>query len=242
MVERQSPCDAPVVIAPMTRVVSSGSSAIPVDARQPILALHGVSCTVPTGRGEPPAAIDGVDLHVHAGEFVLVSGESGGSLTALLAAASGLSRPSTGKVLLSGADFWALSRASRNRLRAARIALLRAPVSSRRALIPRGPKVAASVAAQGAWPVELRRDTLIQALTTSPGILIAEEPARDLDEAAKSEIMGLLRRLNEDEGLTILLACRDRSLSAYATRVVFLQGGLAAQDPAPARTFAAATR
>jgi len=173
---------------------------------------------------------------VRAGEIVLIDGESDRSVTAVLVAAALLSRPSTGKVLVGGADVWALSRGSRDRLRAARIGLLRTATPTWR--LPGRFRTPAARFAHDAPTAEHRLAAILRALETHPRILIADEPTRGLDPVVGSEIMRLLRRLNADEGLSIIMASRDRSLTPYATRCLSMSGGRLVHEPTSAHSGA----
>jgi len=200
---------------------------------------------------------------------VLLSGSSGAGKTALLAAAAGVARPATGKLLFGGVDYWALSHGSRSRLRNARIgwvtpippaedesSLLDVVVGSHRTMFGRAKPGAREHAARvlgavglgnrisapsGALRVgERHRLAVARALMNSPVVLVADEPTLGLSADAESEYMTLLHRLNADEGLTILLASRDASLSAYASRHVLMSDGRIIDELAPRDTFTGA--
>lgn len=63
------------------------------------------------------------------------------------------------------------------------------------------------------------------ALVAKPEILLADEPTGNLDAGTGQEIMGLLRNLNEQEGLTIVMVTHDESLARSAHRLVRLTEG-----------------
>ena len=63
------------------------------------------------------AAVDGVDLEVKAGEFLVITGRSGSGKTTLLNLIAGLTTPTGGRILLDGVDLWTLSDADRSHLR-----------------------------------------------------------------------------------------------------------------------------
>jgi energy-coupling factor transport system ATP-binding protein len=81
---------------------------------------------------------------------------------------------------------------------------------------------------------ELHRVALAAALVTKPGLLLLDEPTSQLDPVAGDELIGLLRRLNEEWGVAVLLGEHrlDRCLGA-AHRVVALEGGGVAFDGQP---------
>ena len=82
---------------------------------------------------------------------------------------------------------------------------------------------------------ELQRVALAAALAVRPALLLLDEPTSQLDPVAAEELLGQLRRLNEDHGTTVVLAEQrlERCLGA-ADRVVVLERGRVACDSAPA--------
>ena len=83
---------------------------------------------------------------------------------------------------------------------------------------------------------ELQRVALGAALVTGPPLLLLDEPTSQLDPVAGDELIALLRRLNEEWGVTVLLGEHrlERCLAA-ADRVVALDGGRLVYDGSPAR-------
>lgn len=72
---------------------------------------------------------------------------------------------------------------------------------------------------------ELQRAAIARALVAHPEILLADEPTGNLDAATGREILDLLRTLNEQEGLTIVMVTHDTRLAAQAHRCVRLADG-----------------
>ena len=72
---------------------------------------------------------------------------------------------------------------------------------------------------------EMQRAAIARALVAKPEILLADEPTGNLDAGTGQEIMGLLRNLNEQEGLTIVMVTHDESLARSAHRLVRLTEG-----------------
>ena len=85
-----------------------------------MLSFENVTKIYRTARGEV-RSLDGLNLEVKAGEFVVLRGPSGCGKTTLLLTAGGMLRPTSGRVLLDGGDLYALSQRERNRLRGAMI-------------------------------------------------------------------------------------------------------------------------
>ena len=73
---------------------------------------------------------------------------------------------------------------------------------------------------------EMQRAAIARALINRPSLLLADEPTGNLDHATGREIIRLLRTLNADEGLTIVMVTHDESIAAQADRIVRLVDGL----------------
>jgi putative ABC transport system ATP-binding protein len=71
---------------------------------------------------------------------------------------------------------------------------------------------------------EQQRVAVARALANTPSILLADEPTGNLDSATGTEVMHLLRDLNET-GLTLILVTHDMTVAAYANRIIRLRDG-----------------
>jgi lipoprotein-releasing system ATP-binding protein len=72
---------------------------------------------------------------------------------------------------------------------------------------------------------EMQRTAIARALMSNPTLLLADEPTGNLDSENGQEILKLLRRLNEQEGLTIVMVTHDDALARQADRIVRLKQG-----------------
>jgi len=71
---------------------------------------------------------------------------------------------------------------------------------------------------------------LARALMLKPDLLLADEPTGNLDSARSVEIMQLLRSLNSEEGITVIMVTHEPDMAAYAKRIVHFRDGLIEKD------------
>jgi len=225
-----------------------------------VLELSGVSYAYP---GEPDALRD-VSLAVAPGEFVVVAGGSGSGKSTLLRAACGLvphfhGGVFTGRLRCAGLDTrdhgpGELAAVAGTLLQDPETQVLMGTVRAELAfpLENRGlaPAAVARAVEEAALALgiaglldrsthelsggELQRVALGAALAGRPQLLLLDEPTSQLDPVAGDELLGVLRRLNEEWGTAVLLAEHrlERCLPA-ADRVLALEGGALAFDGTP---------
>jgi putative ABC transport system ATP-binding protein len=70
-----------------------------------------------------------------------------------------------------------------------------------------------------------QRVAIARALVTDPTLLVADEPTGNLDAHAAADVLGLLQRLNQEAGKTVIMVTHDPKAAAYARRVVHLEKG-----------------
>ncbi len=227
-----------------------------------IIAAQGIVKTYDTGTTKVQA-LRGVVFAVRRGEMVAVMGPSGCGKTTLLNCLSGLDTIDGGQVRLEGRDLAGLSDRQRTAMRAKRMGfifqvynllpMLSAVENVELSLLVAGmrPK-AARERALGAldrvglaqWaghrPAELsggqrQRVTIARALVNEPAIVWADEPTGALDSAAATEILHLLRELNEQGGLTLLVVTHDPGVGAACDRIVRMQDGVIVGEERPER-------
>jgi putative ABC transport system ATP-binding protein len=228
-----------------------------VPADQPLIELRGVKKIYGSGDAEV-AALAGIDLAVQDGEFVAVMGPSGSGKSTCMNILGCLDAPTAGHYYFRGADVGVMTREQRALLRRHYIGfvfqgfnLLKrttalenlelpliyrgVPRAERRRL---GMETLAQVGLADRWhhtAAELsggqqQRVAIARALVSSPSVVFADEPTGNLDSAKSHEIMQLLKSLNAERGLTIVLVTHEEEVASYAGRQVRFLDGLIASD------------
>ncbi len=198
-------------------------------------------------------ALRGVDLAVERGEFVAVMGPSGCGKTTLLNLVGGIDTPSRGSVWVDGVEISRLSDDALADLRRDRIGYVfqfynliptltarenvETPMHFQgRPLRERRERAASLLGRVGLAdradhkPSELsggeqQRTAIARALANDPALVLLDEPTGDLDSHTGQEIMSLLRRLNQEEKVTILVATHDPMVAGISSRIVRLRDG-----------------
>jgi len=202
-------------------------------------------------------AIDGVTLGINAGEFVSVVGRSGSGKTTMLDLCGLLMRPTSGRIRIEGVDTSELSDGRRAELRGNRIGFVfqeynllptlnvvenvELPLrytGDRAAGRKRSLELLEAIGLSDklrARADELsggqqQRVAIARALVNRPALLLADEPTGALDTETASEFVSLMRSLNEEEGLTVVIVTHDLELAAQTDRVIKLRDGHVVED------------
>jgi len=213
-------------------------------------------------------ALDDVTVDFPAGSFTAVMGPSGSGKSTLLQCAAGLDRPTSGTIVLAGIDLTGKSETALTLLRREQVGfvfqsfnLVPALTAEQNVALPlrfagRKPQagqVQAVLAAVGLGerghhrPSELsggqqQRVAIARALVSTPDVLFADEPTGALDTTTSREVLGLLRALVDERGLTVVMVTHDPIAASYAHRVVFLADGRLAGELADPTADAVAAR
>jgi putative ABC transport system ATP-binding protein len=226
-------------------------------AETPLIELVGVTKTYGKG-GAELQALRGVDLTVHAGEFVAIMGPSGSGKSTVMNILGCLDVPTKGAYRFRGIHVERLTRNQRALLRRNflgfvfqgynLLARTSALENVELPLLYRGEPAAArhavareALASVGLseWethtPSELsggqqQRAAIARAIVTHPAVLLADEPTGNLDTQRSREIMDLIAALNAERGITVLMVTHEPDMAAYARRIVRFVDGRVASD------------
>jgi putative ABC transport system ATP-binding protein len=193
----------------------------------------------------------GLSFHVGRGEMVAIMGPSGCGKSTLMNIIGCLDIPTDGSYFLDGVDVARLNDSQLAELRNKKIGFVFQTFN----LLPRMPALTnvelpllygnatnrtkramealARVGLQGRSqhkPNQLsggeqQRVAIARALVNNPPIILADEPTGNLDTRASLEIINIMKRLNEEDGITVIIVTHERDIAVQAQRIVFLLDG-----------------
>jgi putative ABC transport system ATP-binding protein len=222
-----------------------------------LIDLHQVSKIYESPSG-PFTALQYINLHVRAGEFVAVVGKSGSGKTTLLNVLAGIDRPTRGTITVDGTQVHSLSESRLAEWRGRTIGLvfqffqlLPTLTVAENVMLPMDFAKIIPAAERQSKALELlnrvgirdqadklpaslsggeqQRAAIARAMANDPPILLADEPTGNLDEHTGTSVLELFANLNA-EGRTVIVVTHERDISRYASRQVTLVDGRVAND------------
>lgn len=217
-----------------------------------VLSCDQLTYTLPQQAGGA-SILAGISWSMRAGEMVAITGASGSGKSTLLHCLAGLDTPTDGQVMLQGQVLSSLSETERARLRRQHLGFiyqfhhllpeLTVQENIAMPLLIGGMSVAQAMAAaqegltQVALPAagnksigdlsggERQRIAIARALVHAPSCVMADEPTGHLDAKTAQEMMALMRRLNQDSGISFLVVTHDLTLAQQTDRQYALHAG-----------------
>jgi putative ABC transport system ATP-binding protein len=215
-----------------------------------MIELQHISRTVPSG-DSMLTILHPLDLRIEAGGVVAITGPSGSGKSTLLGLIAGLDAPSTGRILIDGADITAMSEDALARFRGSHIGFVfqffhllpsltavenvRVPLEIAGAHDP-GARADALLTEVGLsarrhhYPSQLsggeqQRVAIARALANNPPLLLADEPTGNLDSATGHQVIQILIDVNRRRKTTVVLVTHDAELAALADTTIALRDG-----------------
>lgn len=198
-------------------------------------------------------ALNGVDLTIYEGEFVAIMGASGSGKSTAMNMIGCLDKPSSGEYLFNGINVEKLNRNQMALIRRNYLGFVfqgfnllgrtsalenvelplvyrKIPAKQRKDLALEAlSKVGLSSVVKNT-PAELsggqqQRVAIARAIVTNPLVLLADEPTGNLDSIKSLEIMQLLKKLNEESKITIIMVTHEEEMAAFASRIIYFRDG-----------------
>ncbi|MEM0360697.1 MAG: ABC transporter ATP-binding protein [Candidatus Diapherotrites archaeon] len=203
-------------------------------------------------------ALRGINLEVEEGDFLAVVGASGSGKSTVLNMMGALDVPTKGEVFLEKTEISRLSESKLARIRGKKIGFvfqtfnlyptlnvfenialpMRIHEFEKEIIEIRTKELAGLVGLSkrlAHLPAQLsggerQKVAIARALSTDPQIILADEPTGNLDTKTSHEILGLICKLNKEQGKTVILVTHEHDIAAYAERQVELSDGLIKSD------------
>lgn len=220
---------------------------------EPIIEAQHITKTYNMGESSEVHVLKDITLTIQKGEFVAIMGPSGSGKTTMLDILGCLLRPTSGKLLISGADTSRLNDHELAQIRGNRIGFIfqqynlipsstaldnvelamRINGKNKREARKRATDLLAAVGLgerMDHLPSELsggeqQRVAIARALSNDPHIILADEPTGNLDTINGNKILDLLKKLNVEKGYTIVLISHDPHISSTVQRIILLRDG-----------------
>jgi putative ABC transport system ATP-binding protein len=221
--------------------------------QQTIVTINDVSKAYRRGN-QPVPVLEGISFEIARGEFLALMGPSGSGKSTLLNLIAGIDTVDSGSIVVDGVDIATLNESDLARWRAAHVGfifqfynlipvltayenvelpLLLTSLSrrERREHVEAALDVVSLSDRLEHYPSQLsggqqQRVAIARAIVTDPTILVADEPTGDLDRVSAGEILGLMSRLNLEQGKTIIMVTHDPKAAEKAHIIRHLEKGL----------------
>ena len=228
-----------------------------MEKQAPIIVTENVKKTY-EDNGVKVQAVRGVDLTISAGEFTAIVGPSGSGKTTFLNIISGLDTITSGRVLLNGKPLSEIKGSELSDFRRDHIGFIFQAYNLIPVLtveenveyimllqgVPkaeRHKRVMEILADVGLreyaqrLPAKLsggqqQRVAVARAMVSNPDLILADEPTANLDSKTGSELLDMMKELNEKKGMTFLFSTHDEMIMSRARRVITLKDGIIAAD------------
>jgi putative ABC transport system ATP-binding protein len=222
------------------------------EGSSPIILAENLTKVYMAGRIEV-TAVSGVSLAVEPGEFVAIVGPSGSGKSTLFYLLGGLTKATSGRVVIDGVDFATLNDGERTRLRKHRIGFVFQKFNLLPTLSAMGNIEIAWAVSGRKGPLDLKyldhlsdllsirgrlkhrpselsggeqqRVAIARALITRPAIVLADEPTGNLDTKNSDAVLEMLVRSNRELGQTTLMITHNPEAAAIASRILYMRDG-----------------
>lgn len=198
-------------------------------------------------------ALNGVNISIKEGEFVAIMGASGSGKSTSMNMIGCLDKPTSGEYLFNGINVENLNRNQMALLRRNFLGFVfqsfnllgrtsalenvelplvyrKVPIKQRKEMAFEALKKVGLESVVYNTPAQLsggqqQRVAIARAIVSNPLVLLADEPTGNLDSIKSIEIMNLLKRLNEEEKITIIMVTHEEEMASFASRTIYFRDG-----------------
>lgn len=221
----------------------------------PVVQLKGVRKSFNVGQPNQTEVLHGIDLTLERGEFCAVMGPSGSGKSTLLNIVGLLDRPTAGTLAVAGEETTTMDDRALTRLRGHTIGfvfqfhhLISAFTALENVMMPMfgaagfpdaamADRAASLIDSVGLTPWrdqpaarlsggQQQRVALARALAMNPALLLADEPTGNLDTRSADAVFDLLRRVNREQGTTVLFVTHNPELAERCDKTILVVDGL----------------
>lgn len=198
-------------------------------------------------------ALHDINFQVNEGDFVAIMGPSGSGKSTFINNISTIDQPTSGKVLINGANVRTMSANQIGRFRYQNLGFIfqdfnlldthtmleniamplslahvkKDEIHKRVHFLAEKMQISALL---NKYPNECsggqrQRAAICRALVNHPNIIVADEPTGNLDSKNSAELLKIFQQLNHDDGVTIVMVTHDPLITSYSKRLVYIKDG-----------------
>jgi len=217
-----------------------------------IISVQDITKTYHLGDNIKVKALRGVSLDIHRGDFLCITGRNGSGKSTFLHQLGLLDLPSSGKILLNDHEITAMSERERSNLRLTYLgyifqeyALVPELTALENVMLPSMMNNSTKVSKEKAQELlvkvglegktnhlpkqcsggEQQKIAIARALVNDPQILFADEPTASLDSSVSKDILSIFKKLNKEDGHTVIMITHEEEETKYANRIIELKDG-----------------
>ncbi len=222
-----------------------------------ILSAKNITKIYGLGTSHPVQALNDVSLDIYEGDFVCVMGPSGSGKSTFINNLSTIDIPTKGKVFINGTEVRAMGGNEVGKFRYENLGFIfqefnlldsltvfeniAVPLSlaneNKDIIKEKVKKIAQKLEVEqllDKYPSECsggqrQRVAIARALITNPKLVVADEPTGNLDSKNSHELLELFKRLNSEEGVSILMVTHDSMIASYSSKLLYIKDGKIAE-------------
>jgi putative ABC transport system ATP-binding protein len=203
-------------------------------------------------------ALQDNNIHIGKGEFVAIMGPSGSGKSTLLQLLGGLDLPTSGDILVDGIQISKLNEKERTLFRRTKVGFVfqnyqllpmmtvgenialalsanHAPKAEIKTVVEKLLEDVNLQSKESAFPSQLsggqqQRVAIARALAMKPSLILADEPTGNLDQKNGEDILKLLKTLNREDQITVVMVTHDQQAAQVADRIIVVRDGLIVEE------------